>query len=616
MKRILFFILSLSIFACNSSYQSKENPKKGNDAPKMENAPTYIVKTVQNFNTALFREAGAVYDGEKPMTNLLIDGEFYTVTKANNIEEKDFIAKLEDVEGVYYVNRDREVAPPKFFEGRKSGLETLGLDDGNLDGDTEAALYEYALRITKARNWYNDDKQEQEGAYKAVGYGTKPVVVAIIDSGVNFNHHDFKKNNKDSICLYAKTFFGTKDENYKELNKFRLLGTKDNKVSNEDALGHGTHCAGTMCALEGNSKKNSGYYNKGIAGVSYKNTHLISYQVFSPTYRGSSKGIFTALSDLAEIVDILKKEPNIRTSEDKAKIPETVPEDFKITQKVVPVNMSLGDIVLEDYQTEMWNLALSKDILPVVAMGNDGRIQPDYPRSLYGCIPVGATDHHDKRTTFSNAGDELSVVAPGFDIISLSNGQWAGPNKVPSSDVAGVNFKSGTSMAAPFVTGLIGYLLSFDQGHTLTPLQMKRVLEETADKIDQNNQPFGNYVNGHSIYYGYGRVNVLEAAKCVKGNMDGKALPTAGSFYLETPFTVTVTPPVGSTKQVKVRLYEVTTDVGLIPQGVAFTDKTNKKAMFYGLKKDGNYKVTCYVDGMLKEHTFQANTGSMEHTFN
>ena len=592
MKKLLFLVVTLFLVACGSSYQNI------GDAIKAENS--YVVKTVKGFKTTQFAEAGALYDGSEPIINLLIDGEFYTVDRPSNIEEKDFIKKLESLDGVYYVSVNKKIEAPRIISNKVPNFKAFGLDQGNLSGDIEAACYEYALQITKARNWYDENNQEKDGAYKGVGYGSNNVVIAIIDSGLNMRHEDFNRNGK-SICLYAKSIYSANlnaNGEFDELQNFREVPLG----SNEDAMGHGTHCSGTMCAVEGN--------NAGIAGVAYKNTYIISYKVFG-VQATSDRGYAMALGDLAEITSILKKNPTNRTKEEKAKIPSSVPANFRITQKTIPVNMSLGGNSLSQLEAEMINVAISQDVLPVTAMGNDGRIQLIYPRSLQGCLSVGATTNQDKRAFFSDAGECISVSAPGFDIVSSFNGEWYSDGVQAGSDRGGVRFMSGTSMAAPFVTGMIGYLLSFDEGQNLTPYQIKKILEDTADKVDENNAPFGTYINGHSLYYGYGRVNVLEAAKCVKKVLGAKPLPEENSFYISHPLTITTQAP-----NTKVYLYEVLSDNSLFPQGIAITNASNK-TYFYGLKDNVSYRVISYVGTTLKEYNFTASkTGTMEHTFN
>ena len=87
-------------------------------------------------------------------------------------------------------------------------------------------------------------------------------------------------------------------------------------------------------------------------------------------------------------------------------------------------------------------------------------------------------------------------------------------------------------MATPFVTGMVAYLLSFNPH--LTPYQIIALLEETADKIDADSAKYDK--NGFSLSYGYGRVNVYEAAKKVKeGN-----IPEVGKKYVETTLKIEV----------------------------------------------------------------------------
>ncbi|MGP1440832.1 MAG: dentilisin complex serine proteinase subunit PrtP [Treponema sp.] len=579
MRKFLFLAV-ISLFACTSTYQ--------NDKSSTPYTEAYIVKTIKGFQVSLFNEVGALYNGLKPNTNLLIDGEFYTVGKPNNIGEKEFIETLESIDGVYYACANRKIKVPDVIFGEKPSIKPFGLDAGNLNEDKEALYYEYALQITHARDWIDLDGKKQKGAYTEVGYGSNQVVVAIIDSGLNMNHEDFKRDGK-SICLYAKEV--------SNLGDFHDIPIG----SNYDIMGHGTHCSGTMCAIEGN--------NEGIAGVAYKNTHIISYKVLGTNE--TIKGIYGALGDLTEITTILKKDPSIRTQAEKEKIPPSVPQDFRITQKTIPVNMSLGHSSLGQYEVEMINLAISHDVLPVVSMGNSGRKQLTYPRSIKGCLAVGATTAQDKRASFSEAGESMSVSAPGAYIISTYNGKWVLNQLQEGTDRTGTQFMSGTSMAAPFVTGTIGYLLSFDEGQKLSPYQIKRLLEETADKIDEGNTPFGTYTNGHSLYYGYGRVNVLEAARCVEKKSGAKPIPEEDSFYLTKPLTIKT--PASNTK---VYLYEVFPDASLFLQGIAITNK-DKTTYFYGLKNAVNYRVTSYVGGTLQEYDFTASkTGIMEHIFN
>lgn len=602
MKKFQYFLFCvLFIFGCSSSYQNLGKDALSNSHHLAFNE-TYIVKTIKSFDSSQFLNVGGVCKEKEPYQNDLIDGVFYTVQRNSNIDEGEFIKKIEALTGVYYVDKNVEIEAPRIFrcEQVNSILHPFGLDDGNLKEDPDARYYEYALRITKARNFVDDKGVERNGAYTECGYGDNTVVMAIIDTGLNMKHPDFTRGNK-SICLYAKSMYSQNidpsKQDFKPLTSFRDVPIG----SNEDGGGHGTHCSGTMCAVEGN--------NEGIAGVSYKNTYIISYKGLA-LHSGTLQAVYRPLADLAEIVKILKKEPSSRSNSEKAKIPQSVPTDFKITQKTVPVNMSLGSSATSQFAIEMLNVAVQNDILPVIAMGNDGRMQPAYPRSFYGCIAVGATDNKDKRADFSDAGEWMSVSAPGVNIVSTYNGDWEGRIDVdPGTDTKGVQFMSGTSMATPFVTGVIGYLLSFDKGQNLNGQQIKRLLEETAEKIDSGNPDFGKYIKGHSLYYGYGRVDVLEVARSITEKQNAKPIPQVDSFYLSKPMTCT-TPYENHI----IRLYEVLSDGSYFPQGLAITD-SNKTTHFYGLKKGVRYRIASSIGIKEKEHVFTA-TDAEEMKYN
>ena len=597
MKYIYFSLFCLVLSSCSSSYGHRE---RGGDSIVSSSSESYIVKTTKDFDTSLFASVGGFYDGAEPNTNLFIEGQYYLIKKASNITSDEFINRLEALSGVYYACENEKIEEPKVVFGRSFSSKNLfRLDGGNLDGDPSARYYEYALRVTHARDYVDADGNKQQGAYTKVGYGPKTAVIAIIDSGINLKHPDFKKDK--SICLYAKSSYAATITNqggyydFQELSSMREL----NLDSNEDYIGHGTHCSGTMCAVEGN--------NEGIAGVAYKNTYIISYKGLG-IRGGSMEAVYSPLADLVEIVTILKKPVADRSSTEKAKIPKTVPADFVITQKTIPVNMSLGSGGTSKYAVEMLNLAIRNNILPVIAMGNDGRSQPAYPRSLYGCIAVGATTDIDKRADFSDAGEWMSVCAPGYNIISTYNGRWTYGGPSTGTDTHGVQFMSGTSMATPFVTGLIGYLLSFEEGQKLNAQQIKRLLEITADKIDSDNPYYGSYDSrGYSQYYGYGRVNVLEAAKCV-AKKDGLPIPQAEEFYLSKPMEVT------AYSGAPIRLYEILNDGTYFPQGFAMAD-SNGKTYFYGLRKGARYRMTCHYQRVEKEHIFTAEDKEMKHNF-
>jgi len=394
------------------------------------------------------------------------EGEMYLTIKVFG-NYPETLKKIRQMKDVFYAEPNYKLKIDSYVEDSRSEiLKPFGLLEGDLESDLVADKKEYALAITKALD-----------AYKEFGYGSHQVWVGIVDTGTNAKHEDLVYEGGTKVVQILKTAFGVNTD-----------VPSENSDINEE-IGHGTHCTGTICAVGNN--------NKGIAGVAWKNVKFASYKGIR-NGKGSDYSIYGSLRNLVDAV-------RAHVSQEE--------------QATVPVNLSLGGLMAGNYSLEQLNYALSKGILPIAANGNEGQFLPSYPAAFPGVLTVGATDAKDLKAGFSTSGSWLNVVAPGQNIISLHNKQ---------ND--GYLYMSGTSMATPFVTGLVAYLLSFDP--KLTPNQIITILEKTADKIDHTNQDItGKYdEDGFSHWYGYGRVNVYEAAKMVtKGQ-----IPPKGERYIET----------------------------------------------------------------------------------
>lgn len=145
--------------------------------------------------------------------------------------------------------------------------------------------------------------------------------------------------------------------------------------------------------------------------------------------------------------------------------------------------------------------AKRKGVTIVAASGNDGQRELYYPGALPHVIAVGAADDAGRVAPFSTYGDQVTVIAPGTDIYSsfLNNGYAVA---------------SGTSQAAPFVTGTIGLLKSFAHklGKALSDAQVKYILKNTADKVDKAfKHPKA----------GFGRLNIADAMRLLEYRLSG-----------------------------------------------------------------------------------------------
>ena len=217
----------------------------------------------------------------------------------------------------------------------------------------------------------------------------------------------------------------------------------------QDGIGHGTHVAGIAAATTNNGQ--------GIAGVC-PNCRIMPVRVMdnsgAGTYANIAAGITYAAQKGARII-----------------------------------NLSLGGTaysqVLHDAVT---NASLVSVI--VAAAGNNNDQILFYPAAYDDAvIAVGATDANDQRATFSNYGSWVDLMAPGVSIWST----WYG---------GGYTALSGTSMAAPFASGVAGLVYSRHLNWSANAVRAQ--LLHTADAIDALNP-------GYAGLLGSGRLNALNA---------------------------------------------------------------------------------------------------------
>jgi subtilisin family serine protease len=197
---------------------------------------------------------------------------------------------------------------------------------------------------------------------------------------------------------------------------------------------------------------------------------------------------------------------------------------YAVDQGAHVINLSLGATVSSRTLENAISYAEAHDVLVVASAGNAASTTPYYPAALPYVIAVGATTDSDVQWPLSNEGDHLDLSAPGYRIYSTYH---------DLAQNGGYTHMSGTSMASPFVTGLVGLLASFDA--TLTGAQIYTIMVATADDLGEL---------GKDPLYGYGRVNVYKALVAANGGVepsvppagdnppDDSDLPTPSSLYL------------------------------------------------------------------------------------
>jgi hypothetical protein len=296
-------------------------------------------------------------------------------------------------------------------------------------------------------------------AYDALGAFTGSATIGVVDTGILPSHQDLTGKvvaASNFAALYAANFIA-------------------------DRNSHGTHVAG-IAAAHGN---NGG----GIMGIAYgPNIRLLNAKACEWYNFGPPIGIATSCFNSSIAAAIT----------------------WAVDNGANVINLSLGGSAASEAIETALKYARSKGVIPFCATGNDGSATViSYPARYAECVAVGATNWADVRASYSNAGDQIDISAPGGDGSSLPFGNsfvlapvptliFGSPAGTVETNV-GYGWKSGTSMATPQATGL-GALL-FATGVT----DANQIIARMASTVDDLG------ASGWDSQFGVGRINVCRA---------------------------------------------------------------------------------------------------------
>ncbi|MCZ7631752.1 MAG: S8 family serine peptidase [Microthrixaceae bacterium] len=152
------------------------------------------------------------------------------------------------------------------------------------------------------------------------------------------------------------------------------------------------------------------------------------------------------------------------------------------------VNLSLGTTQQSQAMTNAVTYAKANGVVVVAAAGNGGPLgAKNYPAADNRTLAVASISSNRSISTFSTSGSYVDIAAPGTSIVSSTPGGTYG-------------YKSGTSMATPFVSGVAALLIGLDP--SLTPDAVAARLTSTADDAG---------APGVDVAFGHGIVNPVHA---------------------------------------------------------------------------------------------------------
>jgi len=321
---------------------------------------------------------------------------------------------------------------------------SAAVPQGSFDSDYGYGMVDAAAAVARAigqttplstvadlggNNWGADRVNAPEAW--AQGYTGNDVVVAVLDTGVDYSHVDLRNNIWVNTGEIAGNGIDDDGNGFVDDVRGWDFVSDDNTPLDEDS--HGTHVAGTIAATNNNT---------GVTGIAY-DAQIMPVQVLGADGDGSDAGVAAGIRYAADNgADI--------------------------------INLSLGGNSPSASIRSAIEYATRRGSFTVMASGNDGRNRPDYPARYaidYG-VAVGAANSNGQFANFSNsAGNDSDlqyVVAPGVSILSTTPGN---------------NYRrfSGTSMATPHVAGVVALMLSANA--ELTHAQIRQILTESAGAI-------------------------------------------------------------------------------------------------------------------------------------
>jgi subtilisin family serine protease len=268
--------------------------------------------------------------------------------------------------------------------------------------------------------------------------GSPDVVVAIVDTGVSLKHPDLVQNIWTNPAEIPNN--GIDDDGNGFVDDVHGYDFVDNDPVPDDQMFHGTHCAGIVAASSNN--------NRGIAGVA-PGVKILPVRVLNAKGEGDNAGV---MKGIRYALDLKKKGANIAV-----------------------ISASLGGPDRVDAFEDLLKEANAAGILFVAAAGNetnDNDEKATYPANYNSpnIVSVAAVDRNGELASFSNYGrTTVDVAAPGVFI-------W-------STFLFGFYLPfDGTSMAAPFVSGVAALVVSEHPG--IAPSQVVSILKRSVKPLD------------------------------------------------------------------------------------------------------------------------------------
>ncbi len=427
------------------------------------------------FGNSIYAQSNSSYQEGKIWIKLKDD---YLFTKAQKRSEKSQNVEMSELPFLQEISAkyglERVYRP--FFASDSPVLQNTFMLEFSMSNKTDALIkellqmgvLEYAERVpldevAAMPNDPNYNITYQWGLMKInaaqawdISTGSPNAVVAVVDNAFDINHPELSIMVYNNVGESPTNIIDDDWNGYIDDRKgFDVADMDNNLIGPSNTWNHGTHTFGVIAARTNN--------NGGIASIGY-GIRVIPVKATKNTSSPNAithgyEGIVYAVIAGARVINC-------------------------------PWGSQLSSITAQN----VINWANSKNVLVIAAAGNANTSNNFYPAAFNGVMGVGSTTASDKKSSFSNFGPNIDVMAPGSDIYSC----------VPSNQYT---FMSGTSQSSALVTGMAGLMLSLNPN--MPASELENCIKGSCDNIDYMN-------TGYIGQIGSGRINAYSSMLCLQ----------------------------------------------------------------------------------------------------